>query len=551
MGYRIAINKNKERLYAYIVEDYYNYQTKRSSIKCIKSYGDLVKLRALDPDVDDKIKADLEELKNREPVEQTIKVLLQSEPDVSQLMNYGVAFYRKIWELLKLDVWFDQYCRNHQIDFDYDLAVFYLVVMRIMYPGSRLKAYDKRDSFIFNFSTLKLTNLYDTLRLLAKAKNSVVSNLNGSIADIYTRCETIALYDVTTFYFESFTTDELKARGMSKENRTNETQVVLGLLIDAEGIPINYELFRGNTAETKTMLEVVNQYRTQHNLKKVTIVADRGLNSAFNLQELTENDFDYVVAQSISRLPSVLQKQVLDNNWQEQVEEFRIKTLVWENKRIIVTWSLKRQLHDLKVLEDIWQKGQGLLQGGDAAVEASFKHGARQFLKSKKRSFEANVKLYEKRKRQAGFYAITTSLQDCSAQNIYHTLHQLWRIEECFRVMKTDLEARPVFVWKPDQIRGHFLICYIALVIERLAHKIAENKTAVSDQKLIELMKGQNIARIQAAHKKAIYMRVSENPKDNTIADSIMSLLDIQPLALTELASDLRKKVHVRLPSSL
>lgn len=216
-------------------------------------------------------------------------------------------------------------------------------------------------------------------------------NLNAKIKDIYRRVETNAFYDCTTFYFESFDSDELRARGMSKENKTNEVGVVMDVLIDGDGIPINYQLFWGNTQEMNTMVEVVNAYKQKAGLKEVTIVADRGLNSYFNLKQLRAMDFHYIVAQSIHRLNKNLQQKVFEDKWDEvwqssEGEEiFKLKTIKQPSQNgldneIIVTWSKKRALQDLKVLEERYAKCRDLLAKGNSAVDASFKHGTRQFL---------------------------------------------------------------------------------------------------------------------------------------------------------------------------
>ena len=206
---------------------------------------------------------------------------------------------------------------------------------------------------------------------------------------------TVALYDCTTFYFESFDSDELRARGMSKENRANEVQVVMGLLVDADGTPLDYELFRGNTSEIKTLLQVVRKHKVNSGLGKVTVVADRGLNCKLNLQHLAEEGFDYIVAQSISRLKKDVKERVLsEENWEhsERFHEdvFKMKRLdaspdPERDAGITVTWSLKRHHHDLDVLEELWTKGKELAAKGASAVETSMKHGAREFPKSKKR----------------------------------------------------------------------------------------------------------------------------------------------------------------------
>lgn len=151
--------------------------------------------------------------------------------------------------------------------------------MRILKPMSKSKTFRTRDELLFDFSDLTLDEIYSSLDVLAARKKTIINNLNKNIEAVYSRVKTIAFYDVTIFYFESFDSDELRARGMSKENKSNEVQVVLGLLVDGEGIPINYELFRGNTSEMKTIIDVINDYKTANNLEKVTVVADRGLNS--------------------------------------------------------------------------------------------------------------------------------------------------------------------------------------------------------------------------------------------------------------------------------
>lgn len=134
---------------------------------------------------------------------------------------------------------------------------------------------------------------------------------------MYQRDLTIAMYDVSTFYFESFTEDDLRRRGMSKEHRTQETQVVLGLLIDSQGIPFAYELFPGNTAEVHTLLKVVNKFRKQYNIKDVIVVADSGLNQLVNLNQLQELKLKFIVGYPpYVKLSKAKQNELLNEaNW--------------------------------------------------------------------------------------------------------------------------------------------------------------------------------------------------------------------------------------------
>ena len=416
MAFRLKVTKTNGREYAAIVENIYSKQRHGSSSKTVRTYGDLVKLRCKNPNIDEEIRLEVARLNsdaeaaNQAWVNRHLQSIDLVRERALKQVNYGIAFYRKIWESLKLHTWFDRTKRNSRgtIKYDLDQAVFLLAAMRILRPMSKSKTFSARDELVFDFTGLTLDDIYHSLDVLADKKKTVISNLNKNLEAIYARVKTIAFYDVTTFYFESFDSDELRARGMSKENKTNEVQVVLGLLVDGEGIPLDYELFRGNTSEMNTIIEVVNNYKTQNNLQRVTVVADRGLNSHLNLKSLTDLNFDYIVAQSVNRLPGSIKEKVFsDDNWDEVFvssdfqETFKVKTLDQSSSpeldnKIIVTWSAKRQAHDLKVLNERFEKCRQLVKRGTGAVNASIKHGVRQFLQIKKGAkieYSSNEKL--------------------------------------------------------------------------------------------------------------------------------------------------------------
>lgn len=573
MTFRLKITKNNGREYAAIVEDVYNKDRKGSSSRTLKTFGDLVKKRQENPNIDAQIQEEINTLNSNLVASSTawtnryLKSTELSKANTLKKVCYGMAFYRKLWEQLGLHTWFDRAVRNSRgkIKYDLDLAVFFLTSMRILAPVSKSKSYELRHQHIFDFNELSLDNIYSSLADIAEKKQTIIKNLNAGIKTIYQRVETIALYDVTTFYFESFDRDALRERGMSKENKTNEVQVVLGLLVDNEGIPIDYELFKGNTSELKTIIEVVNKYRLENDLEKVTIIADRGLNSYFNLKELSSLGFDYIVAQSIDRLSSKIKEQVFDDNWDEisydeegneifKTKEIEQSTAEGLDNKIIVTWSSKRQAHDLKVLNERYLKSKELIEKGIGAVNGSFKHGCRQFIKLKNRKnkeeYVTNEDLYKKRVKSAGFYALTSSKTGESAKEIYHNLRQLWHIEECFRVMKTNLETRPVYVWTTAKIKGHFLICYLALVLERLSYyKVKQHPIEISNHKLIELLSESNLAILdESVCNKTLYMRLGSgaseelNDKEAKLIDNIFEILNIPPLGTTETAISLRKK---------
>lgn len=576
MAFRLKVTKVKGREYAAIVENIYSKQRHGSSSRTIRSCGDLIKLRLENPNIDEQLKQEVARLNAdaKAASQAWINRHLQSvdctQDRALKQVNYGIAFYRRIWESLKLHTWFDRAKRNARgrIGYDLDQAVFLLAAMRILKPMSKSKTFGSRDELLFDFNKLSLDDIYHSLDVLADKKKTILSNLNRNLEEIYTRVKTIAFYDVTTFYFESFDSDELRARGMSKENKTNEAQVVLGLLVDGEGIPIDYELFRGNTSEMNTIVEVVNNYKAKNKLEKVTVVADRGLNSRLNLKSLTDLNFDYIVAQSIDRLPAETKEKIFrEDNWDQEFvaqdgsETFKVKTIKQSSapeldNEIIVTWSAKRQAHDLKVLNERFDKCKQLLDRGTGAVDASIKHGVRQFLRIKKGAkvaYATNDDLYQKRKKQAGFYALVTSHKHTDAMQIYRDLRRLWHIEECFRVMKTNLDTRPVYVWTPKRIRGHFLVCYLALVMERLAYyRIRQVGLDLSSQKVIELLAQAKMTILeQDKTKKTLYLKqgISANAaKNNEYAnavDELMRVAGIEPAAAIEDSIGLVRKLKV------
>lgn len=576
MAFRLKVTKVKGREYAAIVENIYSKQRHGSSSRTIRSCGDLIKLRLENPNIDEELKHEVARLNAdaKAASQAWINRHLQSvdctQDRALKQVNYGIAFYRRIWESLKLHTWFDRAKRNARgrIGYDLDQAVFLLAAMRILKPMSKSKTFGSRDELLFDFNKLSLDDIYHSLDVLADKKKTILSNLNRNLEEIYARVKTIAFYDVTTFYFESFDSDELRARGMSKENKTNEVQVVLGLLVDGEGIPIDYELFRGNTSEMNTIVEVVNNYKAKNKLEKVTVVADRGLNSRLNLKTLTDLNFDYIVAQSIDRLPAETKEKIFrEDNWDQEFvaqdgsETFKVKTIKQSSapeldNEIIVTWSAKRQAHDLKVLNERFDKCKQLLDRGTGAVDASIKHGVRQFLRIKKGSkvaYATNDDLYQKRKKQAGYYALVTSHKHTDAMQIYRDLRRLWHIEECFRVMKTNLDTRPVYVWTPKRIRGHFLVCYLALVMERLAYyRIRQVGLDLSSQKVIELLAQAKMTILeQDKTKKTLYLKqgisanVAKNNEYANAVDELMRVADIEPLAAIEDSIGLVRKLKV------
>jgi len=317
---------------------------------------------------------------------------------------------------------------------------------------------------------------------------------------------------VTTYYFESVEADALKKFGFSKDNEVIQAQVVMGLLIDDQGIPVSYELFPGNTNEFKTLKPVLLRLKKQYGIKKLIIVADRGLNSKKNLLLLKSLGFEYIMAYKIRSGSKKAKDMVLDDSGYTYISpEFKWKKHPFHstirvdgetheiNDNLLISWSLKRQLKDRRDRERIVAKSKRLVES-KAQMKAEMKKGGKkyvqlEFLDSDQIFF--NEKQLEIDEQFDGYYGIQYSDPTLSPEEILDAYHGLWRIEESFQVLKSNFEARPVFVWTEDSINGHFVVCYLALVIQRLLeYQLRKRGVNYSTEKIQDAIRSATITQV-------------------------------------------------------
>ena len=555
MAFAIRKYEKKGATYIAIVENYRDPSTGKSRTTSVKSYGNLSKLLLNDPDIETKIQQELDELKQNEAKRleaQQIRALGMriNEIEVSTAYNrtvlFGEVILRRQWEQLELHKLFSRIRTEKKIPFCVDSAAYCMVAARLASPGSKKKCYLNSRSGLFDYSDLSLDDFYDSLDTLAAQKERIISFVNQHIEKLYQRDLSIALYDVTTFYFEAFNEDEIRDHGLSKDRKVAQTQVVLGMMIDTDGVPVDYKLFKGNTHEIGTMLQVLNGYLTQYHIQNVTVVADCGLNCKDNLLKLSEQKHKFIVTQSLRKLSKSLLNEILSkpatawsfkpgdyDKWRmlevehvisgvkkddegECVKDAHGKPIHAELKvRLIVNFSAKRYAKDMDDINKLEEKARKYLAKGDRVIEEGkarryefvTKFGIDENGKStgkpparnsKNYVYGLNTKLIEERKRVAGYYAFITNDYQADNAQLYTNLRSLWKIEQCFRVMKTFLEARPVYVRTLKHIQGHFVMCYLALVIERLCVKTLKEKfdPAFSTDELVKFLNGPRLGQI-------------------------------------------------------
>ena len=595
MAISISIKKFKGREYVYIVDSYRDPITKRPTGRILVSFGSKEKLLAADPDAMTKVEQKLKELQNNSlaysnTVEQRLSsgaVVSSEQFDRPPCLTCTPTVFHPLWDKLGLTSYFRNCRNNYKLDYDLDKTVFFSCVSRLVKPASKLSAWHHRRSFITDFAAIDLQRMYDSLDVLAEHKDHIIKRLNKSLADFYQRDLTVALYDVSTFYFESFNEGDLRRRGMSKEHRTQETQVVLGLLIDAEGIPFTYELFPGNTAEVGTLLQVIAKFKKQYEVKDVIVVADSGLNQLINLDKLHKEGMRFIVGYPpYIKMSEAKQKQFLaEDGWQwlntSDNDRFGYKTMELHiDKKVrdaattekvavsfpavcIGTFSQHRFHHDIKELNLKWSRAVNLVNKGKKAVAAANRSGYKAFIKVDTQQAEVNYKLYDKRRLWCGYSALLTNIENPDPQFVYGKLRQLWRIEDNFRMLKTNLEARPVFVWTDKHIRGHFVLNYIALVMQKLLLKILRDKGLdLSSAEVIEALESMKISHLKGLKKAnnnlyccsnvdaqsgTVKKANGENKTLKEICDEILRACGMEPLNSLETASTIRRKLKLRL----
>ena len=269
----------------------------------------------------------------------------------------------------------------------------------------------------------------------------------------------LLFYDVTTLYFETFEEDELRRNGFSKDNKSQQPQILVALMVTREGFPIAYSIFPGNTFEGHTIIPVVNAFINKHSVKEFTVVADAAMISTTNIQELLSNNINYIVGARLGNLSNDLIEQIDGSISREDGESIRIKT---DNGYLICDYSSIRYRKDKYEMEKQIEKAQ-------AIIEAPSKGKKVKFIKTTGEQVVLNQALVEKSKKLLGIKGYYTNLDEnvASNQTIIERYHELYRVEQAFRISKHDLQTRPVFHFKEDPINLHILICFMALVVSK------------------------------------------------------------------------------------
>lgn len=493
-----------------IVDGYYDKATKKTKHKVIESLGYLDELeKQYDDPIDyftKRAKKLTEEKKARQaPINFTFYDSDRLCVGDNLRKNFGYAALSKIYHELELDKFLNNRQRHTKESYDANTILKMLVYSRILAPASKKSSFDHREMF-FEKTNYSLDDVYRCLSFLNKHKETIQVWINDKIKENYGRDTSLIYYDVTNYYFETDEQNDFLRKGVSKEHRPNPI-VQMGLFMDNNAIPLTYELFAGNTNDCLTYRPNFGRIKKQFNLGRVISVADKGMTTGDNIWYTinTPAHDGYVFSMSIRGAEKSMKKYVLDDDgyvWlgKEYKRKSRkyprtIQVTSTSGKKIkkqvdekqVVFWSEKYAKRAKAEREATLAKARDLAANPGSYTRAT-SYGAAKYVKkvdydkdtgeilTASSILDIDEDLIREEEALDGYYMLLTSEMDTPDDKIIDMYRGLWRIEESFKITKSELEARPVYVWTREHIEAHFLTCFVALTISRILEMKLEHK---------------------------------------------------------------------------
>ena len=509
MAYFLKKSNYKKGTYLQIYESFYDPERKSGAHRSFKALGYVHELQA--NGIDDPIAFYQEEVKKLNQELLASKNVNKSKQisDESPEKLAGYFPLKNINDRLSVKKYIDLMQTATNFRFNVFDMMSFLVYSRLVHPCSKSKTFDEVIPKLLDTSAFSLSQLYDGLEYIGGEYEKIIEIYNHQIQQMYGFNTSHTYFDCTNFYFEIDREDDFRKKGPSKENQ-NAPIVGMGLLLDANQIPIGMKLFPGNQSEKPIIRTIIDDLKVRNSVSGRTIqIADKGLNCAENIYHAVKNGDGYIFSKSVKQLPQIEKTWVLLPNDYKDVKnsngdilyrikecvddfEYRLKdastgqirTFKLREKRIVTfnptlakkqIYEINKEIEKAKVLKASQAKKS---EYGDCAKYVIFSTVDK---KGKATDGKVKVTLNEKQIQKslelAGYNMIITSELSLSGRQIYDAYHNLWRIEESFRVMKSQLDARPVYLQKEDTITGHFLICYLSVLLTRiLQFKVLDNR---------------------------------------------------------------------------
>jgi transposase len=466
----------------------------------------------------------------------SVDISRRLEDNTNERKNLGYSIIKRIYGLLKIKAFFQNKQRSLNIEYNLNSVFSLLAYSRFLYPSSIKSAYDNKDIFFESFD-FSLDDTYRSLKYFCKYSEQLQKHLYEQVRAIVNIDNQLGYYDVTNYYFEIPYADDdeydkkgnlikrgFRQKGPSKEHRKDPI-VQMGLLMDSNGIPLAFNTFPGNESEKTSLLPIIRRVKKDYGMERIIAVADRGLNTSDNTAFLagvndddTEGHDGYVYGQSVLGADKEFKRWVLSSSGYSSVKEIdrdgdevlfthksRIiaKTIQLKNQdgkrnlkmniyqKQIVYYSEKSAKKQKKERERVLAKAMDLIKNPKNYTRAT-SYGAAGYVKNIKfvkdtgeiadgLDLSLDLAKIEEEEKYDGYYSIVASEKHLSDKEIRDIYKGLWKIEESFKIIKSEFRTRPVHVRLEDHINAHFLICFVSLLIMRVLEYMIDRKFTVKE----------------------------------------------------------------------
>lgn len=481
---------------------------------------------------------------NRKEYDENKEILVSYSPSKllkkgeQKLFNCGYLFLQKIYYQLGLD----KICRDisgrHLFEYDLNDILSKLIYTRILFPSSKLSS-NKQAKKLIEQPSFELHDIYRSLSVLAEENDFIQAQLYKNSQRVIERRKDILYYDCTNYFFELEEADELRRYGKSKQHQPLPI-VGMGLFMDHDGIPLAFDIYPGNKNEQPTLKPLEKKVIRDYGMEQIIVCTDAGLSSKTN-RKFNDRTIDgvqirsFITTQSVKQLPEYLKEFALNpEGWHlpGYSETFRLDEIDEETdyhkvfykdrwikedlsqrkikngakpleQHLIVSFSPKYKNYQRKIRKGQIDRAQKLIDSGNYKQRPKNQNDPHRFIVREKATKDGEICSEElvyldtdvilEEERYDGFYAVSTNLSDMSVDEIVKINKKRWEIEECFRIMKTDFKARPVYLQTEDHIKSHFLTCFIALMIYRILEK--KLKETFTCEEIIDTLRNMWMAR--------------------------------------------------------
>ena len=539
---KVMTSKSKNSESFYIAKSYINNEG-RSTSKIIRKLGTLADLSAmLHTDRDgvmawarEQARLETEKYKN-ETDDAVVMIPFHSnrllDYDRQKLFTGGYLFLQSVYYGLKLDSICRKIRNRHKFKFDLNAILSDLVYARVLDPSSKCSSFQAAQRFL-EPPSYELHDVYRALSILAEELDFIQAEVYKNSFFFGKRNDRFLYYDCTNYYFEIEQEDGDKKYGKSKEHRPNPI-IQMGLFTDGDGLPLAFSLFPGSQNEQKSLKPLEQKILQQFGCQKFIYCSDAGLASEDNRAFNHMGERSFIVTQSIKKLPAEDREWALDGKGFKRLSDdspVDLSRLTEEDRqglfykeepyttkklhqRLIITYSPKYAAYQKAVRAEQISRAEKMISSGSLKKQRKNPNDPARFVNRiavTREGEKADIHYYLDLERIAeeekydGLYAVCTDLLDDDVSEILKVSEGRWQIEDCFRTMKTDFEARPVYVSREDRIKAHFLTCFLALLLFRLLKRGL--KSPCTTRQLLGVLRGMNFADIEEQGFTPVYER--------------------------------------------